>query len=76
MVGSVQAGSSGLVAMAAKVVTGTVVYAAAQGIASLSFPVGNGAASGVVVIEAVLRLAGTLGAKEMFVHEVVLLKTA
>ena len=69
-------GSGALVQMAGGVVTGTVVYAAAPGIASLSVAAGAGAVSEVVIIEAVFGPAGTLGAKKVFLDEVVLMKTA
>ncbi|KAH7079188.1 hypothetical protein BKA63DRAFT_601382 [Paraphoma chrysanthemicola] len=75
VVGSVQAGNGALVAMAGGVVSNSLLYGGVGSIASLSLPVGTGAVPGVLVLEATFGPSGTLGAKEVFVDEVVLART-
>ncbi|KAH8710167.1 hypothetical protein GQ44DRAFT_763117 [Phaeosphaeriaceae sp. PMI808] len=74
VIGSVQTGGEGLVQMAGGAITGTLLYGGVPSIGNLAAPAGTGAVAGVIVIEATFGPAGTLGAKEVFIDEVVLTK--
>ena len=76
VIGSVQAGSGSLVHMAGGTITNSILFAAVANIGSLVVPAGTGAVAGVIMIEATFGPAGTLGAKEVLIDEVVLMKMA
>jgi hypothetical protein len=53
---------------------GSTLFAGAPNLATLSVPVGSGAVSSVIIIEA--GFSGVTGAKEVYIDEVSLTKTS
>jgi hypothetical protein len=74
IVGSVQVGTSALLQLAGRAVTGTTLYAAASSTGNMVVPAGTGAVAGVLIIEATFGPSGVLGAKEAYIDEVTLIK--
>lgn len=71
--GGIQLGSGAYVSMAGGTVA-SFLFTAAPNIATLSIPAGSGLVTGVLMLE--VTFTGALGAKEVYIDDVILTKTA